>query len=306
MRVVRGLWVAFLLSVLCVPAASAAEQVGKVASAKTAVYSSSAGGGQVGANDPIFFLDKLSTNATGVGEFVFDDGTKLALGPSASLTVDQFVQRGESRFKRLGVRAAKGTFRWISGNSPHSAYQVKTPTGTMGFRGTAVDVTTIRGITHVVLLNGSATFCAGGSCQVLNRSGDYITSDGRTVSPKAKVGSVFKSKKQAAKIFPFLANPRMLSSRFRVQGSNLLANLGKSGSVGGKQNGFGGGNTVGSSTRGSGGVGSGGGSGVGGGGGSSGGGGNGGNNGQGGNPNCTGSCGKGNNGNGTDNENPND
>lgn len=215
-------WLALLLSVLLVAPSDAAEQVGKVFKAKSTVYSA---GKPTGPGDPIYFRDRLSTNATGVGEFTFQDGTKLALGPSASLVVDQFVIKNRSRFAKLGINATKGTFRWISGSSPHSAYKIRTPTGTMGIQGTAFDVTNRGGWSHIVLLNGSATFCAGGRCTTLNRTGDYIKSNGSSISPKMKVSQAFKSKKDAGKIFPFLANPGMLSSRFRVSGSNVLTSL---------------------------------------------------------------------------------
>lgn len=217
---------ALLLCLFSAQSLSAAEPAGKVLSAKTAVTSSGSEGKRtLRANDPVFHLDRLSTNATGTGEFMFKDGTKLALGPSASLVVDRFVQKNRSTFQQFGVAATKGTFRWISGSSPSLAYRIRTPTGTMGIRGTALDVTTRNGVTHVVLLNGSAQFCAGPTCRVLNRSGDYISINGRSISPKKKVQTAFKSKKEAARIFPFLANPRLLSARFRVAGSNLLSGL---------------------------------------------------------------------------------
>jgi hypothetical protein len=115
---------------------SAAERVGKVVSTKPSVSSAgSAGKKTLRSSDPVFFMDKLSTNSTGVGEFLFDDGTKLAIGPSASLTVDRFVQKGGSKFSKLGVAAAKGSFRLISGGSGSSPIRIKTPRGTMAVRG---------------------------------------------------------------------------------------------------------------------------------------------------------------------------
>ena len=197
-----------LTCLLFVQPSSAADPLGKVLNAKTSVYSSGSNGKKtLRAKDPIYFMDKLSTNATGIGEFVFDDGTKVALGPSASLVVDRFVQKDRSTFSKFGVAATKGTFRWISGNSPSAAYRVKTPLGTMGFRGTGVEISMVNGVLHAVVLNGNAQFCAGGKCTSLTQSGDYIRSDGRTISPKTKVTSAFKTKKDAEKVFPLLANP---------------------------------------------------------------------------------------------------
>jgi hypothetical protein len=217
---------AVLLGVFLAQPSSAAEQVGKVASAKTAVYSAGAGGRKtLDTGDPVFFLDKLSTNGTGIGEFVFQDGTKVAIGPSANIVVDRFVLKNRSTFQSFGVKATKGTFRWISGRSPSSAYSINTPTGTMAARGTAFDVTTRNGVTHVVLLNGSAKFCKGKECCELKRSGDYIAVKPGSLCDRKNVKTAFRNRAIAARVFPFLANPRLLSPSFRVAGSNLLSNV---------------------------------------------------------------------------------
>jgi hypothetical protein len=226
---------ALLLCAFPLQTASAAEPVGKVSSAKTAVYGAgTAGRKTLERGDPIFFLDKLSTNGTGIGEFVFQDGTKVAIGPSASIVVDKFVLKNRTTFEKFGVNATKGTFRWISGRSPSSAYQIRTPTGTMAMRGTALDVSMRNGVLHAVLLNGNASVCRGGACQTLNRPGDYVTARGGSVSEKKNVKTAFRSRAEAARIFPFLANPNLLSRQFRVSGSNLLSNasFGRSGGNG--------------------------------------------------------------------------
>ncbi len=94
--------------------------------------------------------------SSGVGEITFDDGTKLAISSSARLTIDASVAPGSSRFKKLGLKAVGGSFRWVSGKSPSSAYKIQTPTASMAIRGTAFDVTIRGGKTYVILLNGSA------------------------------------------------------------------------------------------------------------------------------------------------------
>jgi hypothetical protein len=115
---------------------SAAERLGQAVSAKPSVSAAGSQGSKtLRPGDPIFFMDKVSTNSTGTGEFLFDDGTKLAVGPSASLTVDRFVQKGGSKLSKLGVKATKGSFRLISGGKGSSVIRIKTPRGTMATRG---------------------------------------------------------------------------------------------------------------------------------------------------------------------------
>ena len=208
------------------PAVPISAPVGQVLKATQTVRASGNAGARVlSKNSDIFFLDRISTNTTGVGEFEFADGTKLAVGPSVSLVVDAYVLKNNSSFKKLGLSAAKGTFRWISGRSASSAYQIRTPYGTMGVRGTAFDVTLRNGRVYVALINGSAKFCAGSSCQTLKRSCDYIVTDGRKLSKPEPISSAFTKRAAAAEIFPYLANPNRLSSRFRIGGGNCLSRI---------------------------------------------------------------------------------
>ena len=206
-----------VLGVLLVQPVSAADQVGKVVTAKTSVYSSGNGGKRtLSAKDPVFFMDRLSTNSTGVGEFIFDDGTKLAIGPSASLTIDKFVQKSPTTFQKFGVNSTKGAFRWISGKSASSAYSVKSPLGTMGFKGTVVDGNVINGRLYMLSLAGKATLCAGSKCQAVSKPGQYISSNGRTVTAPEMVPKDFCKQEKTRRIFLLACNQGLLSSRFRV------------------------------------------------------------------------------------------
>jgi FecR protein len=208
-----------LLVVVSGPAVPISTPVGQVSKATQTVRASGNAGSRVlSKNSDIYFLDRISTNATGVGEF------ELA-GPSASLVVDAYILKNNSSFKKLGLSAAKGTFRWISGRSSSSAYQIRTPYGTMGIRGTAFDVTVRNGRVYVALINGSAKFCNGSSCQTLNRTCDYIVADGRKLSKPEPISSAFTKRAAAAEIFPYLANPNRLSSRFRIGGRNCLGRI---------------------------------------------------------------------------------
>ena len=200
--------------------------VGKTSRASQTVRSSGTAGSRVmNQGSAVNFLDRITTDGSGVGEFVFNDGSKLAVGPSASLVVDQFVFQNNSSFRKLGLTASKGAFRWISGNSASSAYRIKTPRGTMGVRGTATDISVRGGVVHIVLLSGKARFCGGSTCRELNRACDYIVANGRSVSSAVPVASAFSSRQEAAKLFPYLANPNRLSSRFRVGASRCLAQI---------------------------------------------------------------------------------
>ncbi|MBZ0259494.1 MAG: FecR domain-containing protein [Hyphomicrobiales bacterium] len=225
MKVFLGLLVA-LATLAAVEGASAAEPIGTVVRTAQTVKASGAQGTRVLArSDDVFFMDRISSNGTGSGEFQFSDGTKLAVGPGASLSVDEFVFQSKSRFQKLGLAATRGTFRWISGGSASSAYRIKTPNGTLGIRGTALDVTIRNGRVYVALINGSAKFCSGSTCRTLKKSCDFIVADGRKISEPAHASTATTKQETAAQLFPYLANPSRLSSRFRVGGGNCLGRL---------------------------------------------------------------------------------
>ena len=135
----------------------------------------SASGRTLQKSSPLFLNDVLRSNATGLGQFVFDDGTKLAMGPSASLTVDASIYKGKSA-RRTGIQASKGAFRFISGAL--SPKKIATPYGTIGIRGTAFDFTIRNGRVYLLLYRGAVSFCGGGGCKTLARSCDYLVAGG--------------------------------------------------------------------------------------------------------------------------------
>lgn len=151
---------------------AAAEPIGKAVQIKTLVTGAS---GDLSINDAVYQDERIRTSKSGLGQFLFQDGTKLAVGWGSSVVIDKFVFDGSRSVKRLTLNAAKGTFRWVGGNSKHSAYEILTPAGTIGVRGTAFDFYVgPDGTTAVVLLNGAATFCGAGGCKQLTRRCDCV------------------------------------------------------------------------------------------------------------------------------------
>ena len=225
MKAYVGLLVA-MATIFAANGAWASEPIGTVLKAAQTVKASGTQGTRVlSRSDDVFYRDRISSNGRGSGEFQFSDGTKLAVGPGASLVIDEFVFKGKSRFDKLSLSAAKGTFRWISGNSASSAYKIKTPYGTMGVRGTAFDVTIRNGRVYIALISGSAVFCKGSKCRTLKKTCDFIVADGQKISEPAQVSSATNKNETAAQLFPYLASPARLSSRFRVGGGNCLAKV---------------------------------------------------------------------------------
>jgi hypothetical protein len=197
--------------------AFAAPSIGNTVNASTTV---SASGRILQKSSPLFFNDVVRTNATGLGQFVFDDGTKLAVGPSASVVIDKFIYKGQRTLGQTSIQASKGAFRYISG--AFAGHKVATPYGTIGIRGTAFDFTVRNGKVYILLFRGNVDFCSGGSCKTLKRGCDYLVGGGGKVSDPKSLSSGVDSGLNVGQIFPLLANQRRLNSQFRQAGKACL------------------------------------------------------------------------------------
>jgi hypothetical protein len=110
--------------------------------------------------------DRIETDSTGRVGLLFRDDTRIAVGPNSQLTVDAVLMQNDGTARRFAVSATTGAFRFISGRSGTSAYEISTPTATLGIRGTTFDVA-VRGRegTDLALFRGRVLMCGrGGRC----------------------------------------------------------------------------------------------------------------------------------------------
>lgn len=216
-RFSRYLIAALALPLMLAPGAFAAEQIGKTLAVTVTVAGDD---GILRASSPIHRDERIRANNSGTGQFEFRDGTKLAVGPNSSVVLDRSIFAGDSTFQSLTLKATRGTFRWVSGNSKSSAYKVNTPFGTLGVRGTVVDVYIGSSSAAVVILEGHATFCGNdGTCKRLERGCDIVRAnrkgllDENTEKSKTAVRGVRNEVS-----FPFLMGTQKLSKPFQVGG----------------------------------------------------------------------------------------
>jgi hypothetical protein len=163
---------AWIILVASVTAASAQEPSGRtVAVVPDASASGSSGVRILGAQQAVFMGDRIRTGVSGEAQIVFSDDTRLVVGPNASLVVDEFIVSNRNKASRFALAALGGAFRFISGNSPKSAYAISTPTATLGIRGTQFDFYVKNdGGTDFVLFSGQARVCDRlGNCVVARR-----------------------------------------------------------------------------------------------------------------------------------------
>ncbi len=90
--------------------------------------------------DDIYHNEVVETGDESATELVFLDETKLALGPNSSLVLDRFVYDPDPDKASFVMTATAGVFRFVSGKLPKKSYEIRTPTATIGIRGTVFSI----------------------------------------------------------------------------------------------------------------------------------------------------------------------
>ncbi len=88
---------------------------------------------------PVHAGSTIRTGANASLGVAFKDNTVMSFGPDTELTVDEYLYAPNKGKLRLGTSLAKGTLAYLSGaiaKIKPDAVTVKTPTGTIGVRGT--------------------------------------------------------------------------------------------------------------------------------------------------------------------------
>jgi hypothetical protein len=157
---IRQLMLSLLASTAITSQGVALEASGSAVKVDRITNASGPGGRRVlEAESDVFMGDAIVTNANGLAQIRFVDNTRIVIGPNSRLVVDSFVFNPDNTARKVTVSAVKGVFRFISGNSAHSAYKIRTPTMTIGVRGTALDINASAAGSSVVFLSGSGTAC---------------------------------------------------------------------------------------------------------------------------------------------------
>lgn len=142
-------------------------------------------------NDPVFQDEVIRTNAESEAELVFLDESRLHVGPKSRITLDDFVYNPDSNGGNFIVQISVGSMRFVSGKLPKSGFALKTPTATIGIRGTDFDVNVDNdGTTNLYVRTGAVHFSnlAGEAVEVGPGEAATIkptSSNGRQAPPSA-------------------------------------------------------------------------------------------------------------------------
>lgn len=118
------------------------------------------------AGTELYSNETVRTGHQGLADLVFIDRTDFSVGPSSEVLLDKFVYDPKGSSGKVVLQATRGAFRFVTGEQDHRAYQVNTPFGSLGVRGTVVEVVTVpreqrekvHCVTQVRLVSGQATF----------------------------------------------------------------------------------------------------------------------------------------------------
>ena len=91
------------------------------------------------AQTSVFLGSQLKTGKSASLGVTFKDNTLMSFGPDTELTVDEYLFAPAQGQLKLGARLDKGSLNYVSGviaKLKPDAVSVKTPTGTIGVRGT--------------------------------------------------------------------------------------------------------------------------------------------------------------------------
>ena len=139
---------------------------------------------RVTVNEELFFNQRIITTKDSRGVVEFRDGSILQVGPNATVILDRFVFNPfESKSEKV-LTAVAGAFRYISGmKTKSSMLEIRTPSATIGIRGSEAGFLVFPGIpTFVSLSHGIAT--------VRNDRGAVQLTPGQSMAVPARTASL--------------------------------------------------------------------------------------------------------------------
>ncbi len=206
---------ALLLCATSIHAADAADAIGKVAAIKGFPTASGTGGARgLARGDALYEGDTVKASGGGNVQILLNDGTKLVVGPASQLVLERYLMRNQKTASKVAVKALRGYFRFITGNSAKSAYAIATPNATIGIRGTGFDIR-VRNITLAAVTEGTIKL-TGINADTVNAAAGCGVAEAGGGSTSAKLLEGRAKATRLRQDFPMLFNQSSLSPAFRL------------------------------------------------------------------------------------------
>ncbi|MHA1553194.1 MAG: FecR family protein [Alphaproteobacteria bacterium] len=213
-------WVVVATQFAFAGASYAAEGIGEAAAIDDNVEAALAGSVTViNSGDLLYQNQIVTTDNTGTAQIEFRDGTLLAVGPSATITLDEFVYDSSGTATKVAIGVARGSLRFLTGRSSSDVYEIATTSATIGVRGTFFDLyASDDGQLALAMIDGEVIVCSkSGECRAHGTVGGflYVTSEGAVFLRDAWDGS-FLAGIPFSHAFPFLADQSPLIEGLRA------------------------------------------------------------------------------------------
>jgi FecR protein len=88
----------------------------------------------------VYSNEVVRTAPNSVADIKFIDETDLSVGPISEIVLDKFIYDPTGSNGTVVIQATRGAFRFVTGKQDKKAYQIKTPFGTIGMRGTVLEL----------------------------------------------------------------------------------------------------------------------------------------------------------------------
>ena len=163
---------------------------------------------------PIYMGDVITTDRRGQVQIIFVDDTKFVVGANSKVTIDAFVFNANKTAQDVSISAVKGAFRFITGKSPKDNYSIRTPSMTIGVRGTAFDLAVRPGESMVVVYEGQTNLCDSlNRCMEANRG----TMAASTQDGVRSVPAGADQRRRLEAYFPLIKSQAGLGAAFAVR-----------------------------------------------------------------------------------------
>ena len=135
----------------------------------------------------------VRTGPVSLADLKFIDQTTLNVGPTSEITLDKFVYDPTGSSGSVVIQATRGAFRFVTGTQDKRAYEIKTPYGALGVRGTILEIVLMAcpqtrpqqcGL-KVKLVEGAATVTTPSGLVIDMNDANTVVPSPRTDLPKA-------------------------------------------------------------------------------------------------------------------------
>jgi hypothetical protein len=182
-----GAAAALTLGLTEAPAARADLQIGATAQVVNSVTGTLATTRQtqvLRAGIDVFQNETISTANASASRVVFQDQTQLSIGPVSEVVLDKFVFDPNPAASVVAVSVAKGVARFSTGILPKPDYQIRTPSCTIGVRGTVLTtIVSQEKSSWVSVEEGAATVSAQGVTVTVNAGQTTFVAFGQPPTP---------------------------------------------------------------------------------------------------------------------------